>query len=533
MNAILNRGFVSPYVNFNFATGSIEPSNSIYGNSNVPPGYFISLENIRDVDKACTFTLTLMYAPGNYDESSANMIHNLLLTSVKKPVTYGYGYITPGGGVDEQNQYYAGIFTEYSENISDGYLTYVIKGVSHSVELTSPQVSVGNVMARLRGHHSGIGGDISIGAGELANLFGSDISKERLIQPSMLAEYFVKYDETSGVKDYFVGYDTVIAHTDELVDIQSMQIQDTCPLHDLFFGKINDDGTRIPCGLVDYSNEVHDVQEVLNSGLLSQYDLQNYKWYDTIITAGISAQMQASKTTSAQYENLKNIYMGVQRKRIINYICFFDNVVPSLGSVKQGTFYFVPKENRQVTNIFYYDFGNSFIDSDVIDFSVDYSGLVAMSSVAGTESVDVNIDANGELIGSNYNIMQAEGFKKQSYTSLSGFDQTAWLSDSALAKALCYPFTATMTVIGQTECNKLTDNIYVNVSFNGILHPGFTGYYTILGIQDSLGMNGFTTTFKLVRTADNVAESRPNIIMNPTNESSRAYYNQQAINNAW
>lgn len=502
MNSIMNYGFVSPYINFNFATGSIEPLN-------FPPSYFMSLTNKREVDKACVFTLTLMYAPGNFGDDTALLLHQLLLTSKDKDVTYGYGYITPNGGVNEQNQYYRGKFISYTESINDGYLTYTVEGVAEEVSCGNAPVNIETFMERKKK------GKTIWGAGKEYT-----IQPDIMVQPSMLVEELLTIDTTSGMRDYFEDYDLVIAHTDRLVDVRTINVDNGC-LHDVLFGKSTINNTKIPSGFVDYSVEETERQVLLDSGYLTDNELALLNGYDILTAHGASSSIT---------QEMQEVYNRVSALQVTPYVCYYDNVVSSIGSNKKGTFYYVPKENRQITNIFTYNFGNSYIDSDVIDFSVDYDASVAVATTPALEKVDVNVDVNGDLTGSNYNILENDGFMKQSYNTLSGFNEAEFLTESLISENLNYPHTATLKVIGQIDCNKLLDIIRVNVMFNGSYHPGLSGDYQIHGIEDELTSDGFVTTFSLVRYGTTKSEGDlPDVVGNANDTSSRAYSNEQKI----
>ena len=177
------------------------------------------------------------------------------------------------------------------------------------------------------------------------------------------------------------------------------------------------------------------------------------------------------------------------------FICFWDNI----DNGKKGSFYYVPKFDKAVSNVFVYNYGNSYIDSDVLSFNVSVDCTVAMATVGGTNKVSTDIDGAGNTIGSTYNIMDMNGFIPDSYNTISGFTSSAFVSADTVADALCFPYEATMTVLGQTHCNQLLDKIQVHIMFNGVPHPGLSGTYVILEINDELSESGFTTNFRLLR----------------------------------
>ena len=490
MNSILNRGFVSPYIEFHFAAGTIDT---------LPPRYFASFQQNRSVDKSCSFTLTLIYAPENFDDDTAMIIDRFLLSSVKKDVSYRYGYKTAHGGLSLQNRCYKGIFTTYNEDIQEGYLVYTISGFAKSIELTSPTVCVSDYINRLKGiidrrKPSYIVKDLIYGNGIAAN---------------------------TGISDYFKNYEIFIDHTDETVLTSSVNIQDG-PLHDVFFGTAKSDGSTLPNGLVSLSYREYTPQSILDNQLLPKEVITRASEYSLRLRYNSSGMSDSEIAVGESAQNaLKNL-------KKMPFICFYDNAVSSIDSGSHGSFYYVEKYTRQPTNIFRYNFGNNFIDSDVLSFNVSYDSSKAVASVPSLQEVTADIDAGGEAIGSNYNNMRADGFVENTYSTPSGFNESAFISTTTMASAMIFPFEATMTVVGQTDCNRLMDCVRVLVYVNGKEHLAMSGDYTILGIEDELSENGFTTTFKLIKSDWAINNDKLPEYATNYKSGNRVWYNQQA-----
>lgn len=448
MNTILNNGFVSPYILFNFEGGSIDT---------VPPRYFSSFHQDRSVDTAASFELTLLYVAGMFGEDTASIMHQMLLAACNKPVHYIYGYRTPGGGVKTQNQAYTGIFTQYTEDINEGYLVYKICGVAHSVDVSEPTIQVTKCLNRLK-------------------------KQQITMQPSFILENFISDTET-GLGELLKGFEIEIDHSDKRVSVEDISISDG-PVSQVLIGKKNADGTGLPCGLVSYSVAPIEYNTSIKS-LASAYD--------TLSSHGASSNITYSMSEA------KNKMVNQQQQP---FVCYFDNVVGQIGSSGKGSFHYVPKQRRSVTNSFIYNFGNNFIDSDVLSFNVSVDDIVAMANKNASNSASCSIDTNGNLIGSNYNEAKVSDFTKNTYNTISGFNESAWMTLSMLSDALNFSYSATMTIVGQTECNHLLDRITVNVFINGVPHVGLTGDYIILGISEDLSESGFTTTFQLQRATE-------------------------------
>lgn len=480
MNAILNRGFVAPYIVFQFAAGTIDTE---------PPRYFASFTQNRSVDQACQFTLTLIYVPQN--ESEANTIHNLILASVNKPVYYQYGYITPRGGKLVQNNLYTGIFTTYDETINEGYCTYTISGVARSIEILRPKVNVDTYIKELK-------------------------NKGGKIKPSEVARQLIEEDDTSGIKELFENFDINIDQCDAEVPVESINIPGKT-LHDVFFGTVVGQNVS-PNGIVNLSHMELTTEEIFSTGLLSESDYTLLSDYNIVNTYASSSATQ----------EMQDLAESVEYLRKMPFICYFDNVVNVHGDRLKGSFYYKPIKTMQPTNIFVYHYGNNFIDSDVLNFSVHVDCSRAMGNISALNKVSASIDPDGNIQGSNLNLASKEGFNPMTFETLSGFDESAFVTSSMLAKALHFPFEAEMTIVGQTDCNKLMDTIEVLVYVNGAKHELFSGKYVITDITDNLSQDGFTTTFKLLKSVPDTYDvsGAPNYV--GTSQTGRVFYQQVA-----
>ena len=489
MNKILNYGYVRPFIQFQFENGQTIDT--------VPPRYFVSFSQTRTVKQACSFELHLMYAPGNFDEETASIIHGLLLSNVNNRVTYRYGYKVPNQYAPIcQNQYYSGIFTTYSESINEGYLEYTISGIAECVNIFSANVEVEWFMKHLLASNKG----------------GS-------IQPSKIVDRFLNEPRT-GIKQIFEGYRTEVSNDDEAIPITSINIQDG-PLHDVFFGKTNTDGTVLPGGLVSLSYKKITDDILQSSELLSENDmlkLNEYRIRNLYVSSGIK-----------DYE-IKQRYDFLQITKM-PFICYYDNVIDSIGSSDKGSFHYVPKYTKQATSIFNYSVGNNIIDSDVISFTCNYDCITALASKARLNEIESDIDVGGEAISANYNTLQTDGFLVNTYNTPSGFDESVIRLSNTFSNAFNYPIEAEMTVVGQVECNQLLDTIMVNVYINGIKHEAVSGLYSIMEIRDDLSQEGFTTTFKLNRYTAVTSNAETPTANNNYGEGTRAHQNLQALEN--
>ena len=150
-------------------------------------------------------------------------------------------------------------------------------------------------------------------------------------------------------------------------------------------------------------------------------------------------------------------------------------------------------------NSFRFDYGNNQKESDVISISFSYDGSVAMANATASSSLSGSIDADGNNIGQSNSTTCVLSLGRNSYPTLSGFNEDKFLSQRELTEYLIYPMSASMKVLGQIEPNNLLDVIEVNVYINGTKHPSLSGEYSVTSVIDEVDSNGFYTTFELVR----------------------------------
>lgn len=473
---MLENGFISPYIQFIF-----DADNARITIDSEPPTFFMAMDQVRTVDKACTFKLTLMYPVGNLGESSATVLHSILLGAKGKRVEYRYGYIKPGGIPVFQNVTYTGIFTTYDETLNDGYLTYVISGISKASETSSNIVKVSNLINGLKAA-SGCDPNVAYKPSTLIKYLAT--ATGRYMFNVSIAEL------CNSTKKFFDDYNLVIDEMDASVKLNSYNVSDGS-LIDVLRGHSEPDGSLSSNGIASYGYE--DASRLAESnGELTHSQIQQYNnAYDTLVAHGDSMNPIIQNVSS------------VLSKYIGKYTCFFDSVID--GGKKGGTFYYASIKGRDTASVYTYNYGNNFIDSDVLSINASYDCAPALALIGSTKEIASGIDIEGNNVGSNFNSSQISGFSKSKYNSLSGFESEQTLTNDRMSRVLNFPINISMTIMGQTEnLNRLLDRITLNVFVNGVQHPVLTGKYIITGIEDKINASeGFITTFELTKYTGN------------------------------
>lgn len=524
MNEILKYGFARPYIIFQFESGEVTIDT-------IPPRYFVSFENNRTCDKACQFKLTLSYVPGTAGEDNAAIaIQQQLLSQINKPVRYQYGFYTADRAAPIlQNQAYSGILLQYEESLDGNTLSYILSGTSQEIDSTATEYDIHDFMETVKKAYP------------------------QEIQPSMIVDFlclqrqdlyeteaqryanlYIRNNagrtafnaaQKTGIPEYMAQFDKDIDHDDDAVETSGISIEGHT-VHDIFCGRSCANGTGGTNGLVYYSKKSVCPNEILSSMTLAQrfntFELSDRDAQTAEILRRYSSQALEDFSMQATYTQ--------------KYVAFFDNVISGLDSQSKGTFHYKPQIKTTADSEFVFNYGNTFLDSDVLSFNATIDCTIAYAAQKGRNAASSNIDAGGEYIGGTYVTSQTDNFVKNSYTTLSGFKDEAGMTETTIADALTLPFTATMEVLGQiNECNKLLDFIDVTVMMNGKLNVGLTGKYVVKGVTDSLSSNGFTTSFDLIRYVPGQVDvdsllNDSNVEYMAVSTNSGAYDNQQALN---
>lgn len=488
-NLILRQGVVTPFVQFNFAHGSIESSIN-------NPKYFMSLSHNRTCKQACSFKLNIVYVPDTFSPGEPTLIDNFILSSINQKVTYFYGYYDCWGNRHVQQQTYSGqVYTYNSDiDIASGTINYTVEGTAVAVDLSN----------------------------SLATIEEVDHTKK----PSIHLRYLTSGATTGGFTDLKNFYEIYTGdNSDKEVHIPYLG---SGPVLDLIMGKViegsfKNDGLPVRRGglaQLAHAASSESVEDAYRLGLVSgdtYSEWQNLNTYLNSFGGGDKSHEAARR---------KEIEQSIE----IPFIAFIDDV--AIGDSKLGTLYFVKNRGWSTNNVYFYEFGNDCKESDVLSFNVNYNGAKAVAAAPATQNVISAIDADGNAIGHTEATTKVPNLSRNTFPTKSGFEENAFIAKHELADIMLYPFEATMTIVGQTIPNQLLDIIYIVVKLNGTEHPVLTGAYKILEINDSVDSSGFTTEFKLIRQAEDnsgVTDKLENFVQTPNNGDAQKV--QDAIDN--
>lgn len=492
-NVILNYGVTTPFVLFNFATGSIEAT--------IKPKYFVSLSHNRTCKKACTFKLTVMYVPDTFSVGRPTLIDNMLVSSKNERVTYQYGYYDWRGAKHIQYQTYVGQLNKYdcSVDVASGTITYTIEGNATAVELLNFQTSL-----------------------DSADHNRYEWTPAKVVKIESTPDY-----ETRAFYQLGLLYDRVISETDEFVPLPSYKQQG---MMDIILGSAkaskNSDNAEKQTnidkdgGIVQHSRKqsYNTLLDAYNAGKVSSEDYSLFSNYANSSSASsllnlISSAQSIVDTDTYTKNNAK--MQNLNNTMYTSFMAYFDDGANMTH--KYGTFYYVPKEGRASSDTFVYEYGNNVSNSDVLNVSFTYDGSVALANSSASSSFAAGIDATGQNIGQTNATTNVLSLGRNSYPTLSGFKEDKFLSQKELISYMIYPSKATLTIMGQLHPSNLLDVVDLVILINGTRHPTLSGEYSVLSIVDDLSNSGFTTTLELVRK-----ENVPNIdyeiyVSNPTN----------------
>ena len=486
-NVILNSGVTTPFVLFNFATGSIEAT--------IKPKYFVSLSHNRTCKQACTFKLTVMYVPDTFKEGTPTVIDNMLVTSRNERVTYQYGYYDWRGVRYVQYRTYVGQLNKYDStvDVASGTITYTIEGNAVAVDLLNIQTSLDNTQH---------------------NKYGWTPAKVLKIcsQPDFESRPFYQLG---------LNYERVISETDKFVELPNYNQQG---MMDIILGSakgatnadntekqtnIDKDGGIVQHSRVKIYSTVWDAWragEISNEEFASNYIIEPNGIEDS------SSATDEEKDKASKYTQLRQ---NAEAKLYSYFMAYFDDGAGMTH--KYGTFYYVPKEGNKASNTFVYEYGNNVRQSDVLSVSFTYDGSVALANSTSSSGISASIDGTGQNIGQTNATTNVLALGRNTYPTLSGFNENRFLSQRELISYMIYPSKATLQIMGQIEPSNLLEVVDLIILINGTKHPTLSGEYTILSVVDDVSNSGFTTTLELVRKEDVSKVKLETYVTNPKN----------------
>ncbi len=431
---------------------------------------FKSFSQQRTVKKAAVFEVTFDYFPRTFSPFDSLYVHNALLNSTGQMVNYKYGYST-NSGIMPQEAEYIGQFTNYKETFNDTYITYTISGIGAAIDGSSSGCSIQAYLEKLKKE-------------------GTKVAPSEVLSALISGE-----DSNKVISDYFKDIDySDISHEDAKIDPSEISVNDGT-VHDIIFGSYANDN-NVYGGLVSYS-----FIKPASIGDLS---------------VGLASVIQSAKQG------------GVP----IPFIAYFDNI--KKGS-KKASFHYKPLINGEDAGTqFMYRYGNSEKHSDVLSVSISYDCAVAIATAACTQTINAGVDANGNQIGSNLAVLQAQGFTKDAFVEFSKISMDNRLTSTELAKALNFPFEMQITVVGQLNVNNLMDTVNVVILINGSECSPMSGNFKVMEVVDNIDSGGFQTTLTLFKQTEVPATGSAGLVetIKETGNIELAEQTQKALNRA-
>ena len=500
-NQIIDYGVCTPYMQFHFATGDIE--NNINDHR-----YFMSLSHNRTTKQACVFKLTIVYVPDTFSVGRPTVIDNMLVSSKGQRVWYQYGYYDCIGGRHIQYCTYSGWMNKYDcdVDISSGTLTYTVEGCAVALDLLNNPITL----------HAK-----KLGLQQIGNQ-SYGLSPSQIIKIHMLQDYPDKR------VFYEIGkyYNQVIEEGDEDVELPDFT---NVGMLDVILGTaqtaVKDDATPVrKGGLVSYSRiKAYDESDIANSDYQDFEDLKQALKHASariVYKDGKQTVEYTDPTILTRYNKAKSKYL------YHSYMSYIDDV--SSLSKPFGTFYYIPKRGK-AANEYIYDFGNNVKQSDVLSVSFSYDGSLALANASASKNMQADIDAEGNNIGQSQSTTNVLTLGRNSYPTLSGFNEDRFISQQELSKFMLYPVKGSITIFGQIDPNFLMDIIYLHLYINGTIHPTLSGEYMVLGVNDEISSSGFTTTLDLVRKVTDTGAELEQYVTNSSTGSAAKL--QNAISN--
>ena len=457
----LNGGIATPFVKIDFdGWGSITIAQH--------PRYFVSLNHVRNTDKACVATFVLKYIPETFEKGQPTDLDIMLMNMQGRndTVTYVYGFYDCYGRLHVQQCYYKGRFEKYKADFDITTAT-----VTYTFDVYAKQVDF------------------------LNTIISTEASKNPMQPSKYLEVLFWTHDKFKELANY---YNTDInTQRDMIVQIPSFT---NVSLTDFLLGTVQ-------------RTDGNNGNVVRTGGLVSLAKTKTtaYQMGEQWTNLYNEASQYANEHSGIIGNALQNMYnhLNTTYNKTSPYVCYFDDI--SING-KFGTIYFRPKEalaDGSTGGYFInldengnFEYGNNIRTSVVQDFSVQWDSGAVSASFKASEQITNGIDIEGNNVGVTNNSAKLLSLGNNVYTSIAKFKRDATTSMSEIYDKLTYPFKASLKILGELYPHHLLDTIYIVVYMNGTEHRTLSGLYQILSVSDELGDSYFYTNFELLKITD-------------------------------
>ena len=473
----LNGGVATPFVKIDFdGWGSITVAQH--------PRYFISLNHVRNTDKACVATFVLKYVPETFEKGQPTDLDIMLMNMQGRndSITYVYGFYDSYGKLHVQQCYYKGRFEKYKADFDITTAT-----VTYTFDVYAKQVDF------------------------LNTIISTEASKNPMQPSRYLDNLFYTHNSFKDLANY---YERSIITRDMVVQIPSFS---NTTLTDFLLGTVQrTDGNN---GNVVRTGGL--VQLAQTESMASKLGItEQWTNFNNVIDNFMPSWGASSVRTALNHYN-------TELNKTTPYVCYFDDI--SVNG-KFGTIYFRPKEalaDGSTGGYFInldengnFEYGNNIRTSVVQDFSVQWDSGAVSASFKSSEQITNSIDIEGNNIGVTNNSAKLLSLGNNVYNSIAKFKRDATTSMSEIYDKLTYPFKASLKILGELYPHHLLDVIYIVVYMNGTEHKTLSGLYQILSISDELGDSYFYTNLELLKITDDEIVAEPeNYIGNSQNNS--------------
>lgn len=483
-------------------------------NSKVITNLLMSLEYCKNGSgQANSFTLDIAYTPDmlNVSKYKGDVNYIDLVLSSYRDCTIRYGYSVDGKQLLSPS--YKGSILDFEVSIDSQILKYTIKGYSSIVSLTEAQQNYPRLCVEQSSNDTGDGGD-----GDKSN--------------SSSSKSVAKAYNEDGTEDTSGTYASILNDTNAIDPIKLVKL-----VLENAVGEKTNYGYKI---IVEDNAKASSLPEIKASSNTSVFEYVNNVL--SLASDHETSNQSSKENTSGSKTNTKSNSSNPKDDSKTNNIEVADKIVfgytiSDKSDNKTITIYkYDPKDDKKTIDMIFEVCGK---DTIVKSFETSFKGSV-LSALVGTQSNNdskdkpVNVDAEGNIISDNMNLLNITPIGDAKFDSLS--EQTNW----AVAVHHCYK--ATLTTLG------IPCEIPINTKFNIVPtiyeqehHTG--GYYCCTKVTDNIDNQGFSTTMELMKLSaeevknyksslKNDADSSKlgiDIQLNPDNEDNKLNRSSQPI----
>lgn len=442
------------------------------------PDYFTSLSHKRYTEEANVLTVNLTYCPKIGE--NPNSLEDAIVAS-------GGQCLVQYGDLGEVTNLYKGLVHSYKVDFVEGVLAYQISMISSMVCYTYEQYP-GCELSEEKGHSiTDVENEIKKIVEKYMSITGND---------------FKSYVYSSGVnfKDKVTFSSISVPSGNPITALKSIIRQ----LKVRKLWKSEEDeiklSTPVQSTIVAPASQISPRRPVEGTD-----------------AAGGSSSGSTTSATRTQTPAKFNKYNGVDHS--LDYHLALE--IDESGSGKSKVRVVLISNDASVASTYVFEWGDK--NSEVLSWSPEYDGIYSIHKARGNTMFDTYLSTNkeGEYGYTTFAFDTPQVIENGVSSDLFAQVENLKINQSEVDRH--YEYKATLTVLGKSKMMDLGTSVIKVIPIVAGAYHHTAGDYVVIGVEDNVSSEGFTTTYTLYKSSNNAS------LFGTKSKGTKIYYNGQYI----